>query len=100
MALATASRFRGDTVVFTRTLGIDLTGATVLMTLSDQLDGGTKQTPLSGTVTNAATGAVTFPVGTLNLAVGLWYWDVQVTNTAGILTAERGVLTIDQDVTV
>lgn len=106
MTLKTATRFRGDTVPFTRTLvvgqtttPVNLTGATAVLTLSDQRSGGTKQGPITGTITNATGGVVNFNLPT-TLAVGEYYWDVQVTLPTGIETVEVGVLTVDQDITV
>ena len=106
MTLKTATRFRGDTIPFTRTLAtatgsaFDLTGATVALSLSTQRTGGTILGPVTGTINNATGGVVSFSLTALNLAVGTYYWDVQVTNATGIETVEVGVLTVDQDLTV
>ena len=105
MTLQTAKRFRGDTVPFSRSLtqnnvAYDLTGATAtVMSLSTQLTGGTILGPITGVVTSTTGGVVTFDLSSLNLAVGTYYWDVQVTKPAGIEIIEKGVLTIDQDLT-
>lgn len=101
MTLESITRFRGDTFPLTRTLLTDLTGATaVTMTITDERTGGNVLGILSGTITEATTGTVTFAVGTLDLPVANYFWDVQVTDTTGITTVEVGILTIDRDLTV
>ncbi len=106
MALPTLKRFRGDTFPITRPLTLngtvfDLTGATaVVMSLSAQRSGGTILGPVTGVVTAATAGTVTFDISALNLAVGEYFWDVQVTNASGITTVEVGKLTVDADLTV
>lgn len=106
MALPTLTRFRGDTFPITRTLtangaAFDLTGATaIVMSLSAQRTDGTILGPITGVITDALSGAVTFDITSLDLPVGEFYWDVQVTNATGITTVEVGKLTIDADLTV
>lgn len=106
MALPTITRFRGDTHPITRNLtsgGIpfDLTGATeVVMSLSADRTGGTILGPVTGVNTTATAGTATFDISALNLAVGQYYYDVQVTNASGITTVELGILVVDQDLTV
>jgi len=95
------TRIRGDTYPFKVTVSVNsapynLTSATALFGYSNS--GNTKAT-ITGAVTNAAGGEITFtPTGTDFLKAGVFDYDVQVTKAGIITTFIVGKLTLSKDV--
>jgi archaellin len=106
------SMYRGDSYPITFTLTdsatgspIDLTGATLIMsvdTMADPPDDTTLQFEIDGVIDAAPeTGKVSFtPTSTDTATVGLFYYDVQLTDADGnIRTVAKNTFTITMDIT-
>lgn len=111
--LATLIRFRGDTypAVFTvrqkpssvsvEGAPIDITGWAFALTINTEdnpVDATNQVASVSGVLTDATNGVVSFSIPA-GLLIGDMFYDVQSTNTLGhIRTHGKGVLTITQDI--
>jgi hypothetical protein len=105
----TIKRYRGDTGADRVLISVngevaDLTGSTVVMTLSTQnnpIDSSTQVYQLTGTWDDPTSGIVEFSPSTIQADnVGYFYYDIQLTNQAGVVfTVDKGSYQFIQDIT-
>jgi hypothetical protein len=100
-------RVRGDTFTITNRKTravVNLTGSTLKLTLNSLQapeDTTTELYQLSGVITDPETGVVEFsPTSEQSDVVGLYYFDVQMTDSFGqVTTLTSGTYTYKQDIT-
>lgn len=108
--VANLTRRRGDTypidlsVVDTEGSPVDITGATFKLTVSSEeapTDTTGQLFQVAGSIVNAAAGTVTFAPSASNTdAVGTYYYDIEMTDDAGVITTlVTGEFILLQDIT-
>jgi hypothetical protein len=102
-------RKRGDTypieiTVLSDGVALDITGASFLLTVDpakEPTDATNNLCQLTGVITDAPTGAVSFtPTANQMDAVGKYFFDIQMTDASGaIRTIDAGKFVLKQDIT-